>query len=40
MLSHLPLSLSLIVSVAVQVLCQVYKVVYYSLRTRRLALAR
>ena len=39
MLSHLPLSLSLIVSVAVQVLCQVYKVVYYSLRTRRLALS-
>ena len=36
---HLPLSVSLLVAVGVQVLCQVYKVVFYSLRTRRLALS-
>jgi hypothetical protein len=36
---HLPLSISLLVSVGVQVLCQVYKVVFHSLRTRQLALS-
>jgi uncharacterized protein len=39
MLLRLPLSVSLIVSVGVQVICQLFKVVYYSLRTRRLALS-
>ncbi len=36
MMSQLPVSL--LVSAGIQVLCQVYKVVHYSLRTRRLAL--
>ncbi len=36
---HLPLSACLLVAVAVQLLCQLFKVVYYSLRTRRLSLS-
>jgi hypothetical protein len=39
MLIRLPLSLCLLVSVGVQVLCQVFKVVFYSLRNRKLALS-
>jgi uncharacterized protein len=39
MLTRLPLSLSLLVSVGVQVLCQLYKLVFYSLRDRKLALS-
>ena len=39
MVSHLPFSISLAGAVAVQVACQLFKVVLYSLRERRLALS-
>jgi uncharacterized protein len=37
--SHIPFSISLALAVAVQVACQLFKVVFYSLRERRLALS-
>jgi uncharacterized protein len=39
MIAKLPLSVSLLLAVAVQVACQLFKVVFYSLRDRRLALS-
>jgi len=39
MVPRLPLSVSLISAAAVQVACQVFKVVYYSVRERKIALS-
>jgi acid phosphatase family membrane protein YuiD len=39
MVPHLPLSVSLASAVAAQIACQVFKVVLYSLREKRLALS-
>ena len=38
--SWLPLSVSLVSAVVVQVACQAFKVVFYSIRERRLAFSR
>jgi uncharacterized protein len=39
MIAKLPLSVSLLVALAVQVVCQLFKVVFYSIRDRRLSLS-
>jgi acid phosphatase family membrane protein YuiD len=39
MVSRLPLSLSLLSAAAVQIACQVFKVIYYSAREKKLALS-